>query len=683
MKISHAQVSFNEYGTPISTEFDDVYFSNKQGEEESHYVFIQGNKLLERWQTHQNHTFVIGETGFGSGLNFFITANLFEQFKQKNPDHPLKFLHFVSTEKFPLKKQDAINIYKSWFRHSEYYELYLNNYPLDVSGIHRLHFKSSITLDLHYGDAAESLRAIKSVDGGNIDAWYLDGFSPAKNKQMWSQELFEAIASLSKPNSTLATFTAAGFVKRGLQEAGFNISKRAGFGRKRDMLIGQLGEQKNRSVNQAPYFYRQSADTQDFWSTQGYQAKHVTIIGSGIAGAITALKLVQKGIHVNLVWLGKAPADKASGAPIGGFYPQLNAQYNNASKIHLASFEYARHFYEILNQQYKFDHSWCGALQVGFNKKATERIEKLSTNKLWPKTLAYKVDSEQASQIANVDLPYSCLFIPLAGWISPVSLIHSCLTIANETGRLNLHNESQLTEFDATANGQSLKIYSKGLTQIIESDILVIAAGTGSQKFLHNVIPLNYTRGQIELLHTNAKLQELNTLLCHKGYFTPQNNGYHAIGSTYVKQDSDTQTRCIETSENFDLQLNSLSKSSWITNILRTKDNRARAALRCSTADHLPVVGNLPKFTQIQELENLYKALPLNKYPKGSNVKNVFCLTGLGSRGLTTAPLMAEILVSQILNQPQALPNELLDALNPNRFLVKGLIRRNLWNKTS
>ena len=370
MKIIPADIFFNLENIPTSRDFDDVYFSNANGVEETDYVFIEGNDLPSRWTTHGKTHFCIGETGFGTGLNFFRTIQQFQLFRQNNPAHVLTTLIFVSTEKHPLTKADASSLYQHW--RSEQFlitnedanclvQQWIDQYPIAVEGIHRRHFvfeeqQCEVTLDLHYGDAIASFAQIQQTKNGVVDAWFLDGFAPSKNDSMWTSALYKSMAKLSKTGSTFATFTAAGSVKRGLIAAGFDVKKRKGFGKKREMLVGlfandldkepvsnindpgqysALNNSRNKiDVNQAPYFVRSNANS----------SENITIVGSGLAGALVALKLTQQGKKVNLLWQGNIPADGASGNPVGGFYPQLNAQNNQASQIQLHSFLYAYEF---------------------------------------------------------------------------------------------------------------------------------------------------------------------------------------------------------------------------------------------------------------------------------------------------------------------------------------------------
>lgn len=237
--IKHASLTWNEQGTPVSREFGDVYFSNENGLEETRYVFLSGNDLPARFCRHSRPQFVVAETGFGTGLNFLALWQCFRQFRQRQPDAVVKSLRFISFEKFPLLLDDLIAAHRFWPELTELASLLQAQWPPATPGRHRLSFDNdSLTLDLWFADVNQALPQLRGDSGAAIDCWFLDGFAPAKNSDMWNDALFEQMANLTNPGGTFATFTAAGFVRRGLQQAGFEVKKIKGFGSKREMLTG-------------------------------------------------------------------------------------------------------------------------------------------------------------------------------------------------------------------------------------------------------------------------------------------------------------------------------------------------------------------------------------------------------------------------------------------------------------
>lgn len=207
--------------------FDDVYFSREDGWAETAHVFLNGNNLPDAWKNKDR--FTIAETGFGTGLNFFMAADLFTRTHQDKQS-----LEFISFEKYPLSYDEIHAALTLWHPALlNHIQLIENQYALNA-GEHIITLNGHITLRLYIGDVNEHLPSVKT----SVDCWFLDGFKPASNPDMWSDTVFENMARLSKPGTTFATFTAAGFVRRGLQAAGFHVTKASGFGRKRDMLTG-------------------------------------------------------------------------------------------------------------------------------------------------------------------------------------------------------------------------------------------------------------------------------------------------------------------------------------------------------------------------------------------------------------------------------------------------------------
>lgn len=695
LKISNASINFNENGTPVASAFDDVYFSNESGINETQFVFIDSNRLNERWITATQASFHIGETGFGTGLNFLVAAQQFLFFRKNNPTSQLTQLYFLSTEKFPLTLPDLCKALALWPELAALSNALIEHYPMALPGLHRIHlFNNQIVLDLWLGDATEGFTQMHAHNDGRIDAWFLDGFAPSKNDSMWQPALFSQIKRLSKHCATFATFTAAGVVKRGLKEAGFTVLKQKGFGRKRDMLIGNLAltESEQISLRQAAINYRHSPINMPQTSTK----QHISIIGGGIAAAICALKLIREGKKVSLYCADDTLAQGASGNEQGGFYPQLNAEAGIASQIHAHSFLYARQFYDqLLQDGHFFEHEWCGVLQLCFNENVTSRYQNMMRNQTWPKALVEWLEPKQASTIANVHIPTPSLHLPLGGWLSPPGLVNACIEAAYE-GELCVYLKHRLVDIIKTDSETQLVFNCAQDNTTVETkantDVVVLACGAESHLLKDLDLPFRMTRGQVERIPSNSSLAPLSTVLCHKGYMTPAHQDHHAMGSTYVKNDMNTEYRESEAELNLSMHRQALDPAHWSNDLMLKQssasadnasqhavdnDPRGRAAIRCSLPDHLPVVGAFPLVeAQKTELHELYKAKADNYYPIPSVKPNVYLLTGLGSRGLTTAPLMAEILVSQLCSAPLPLDNRLLNALNPNRFLIRDLIRR-------
>lgn len=224
------QVKGARKGAPRSKQFDDVYFSADDGLAESEHVFLDGNRLPRKWQ--EQDRFVICETGFGTGLNFLAAWKRFEETTK-----PHQKLDFISFEKFPLDAEEIMLHLMPW---AGFFEDYLNRltsmYPLLAPGFHRVSLNERVTLTLVFDDVNVALPQLQA----RVDAWFLDGFKPSTNPDMWSDAVFSNMRRLSVQGTRFATFTAAGQVRRGLEGAGFDVEKVAGYGRKRDMSIGRF-----------------------------------------------------------------------------------------------------------------------------------------------------------------------------------------------------------------------------------------------------------------------------------------------------------------------------------------------------------------------------------------------------------------------------------------------------------
>jgi len=683
VKSKHAQVHFNESGTPVADHFDDVYFSNDSGIDETQHVFVAGNDLDERWQQWPNPTFVIAETGFGTGLNFLVAMRAFNEFRAANPDHPLKRLYFITTEKFPLPQQDMQRALEAFPALKDEAQALASLYPMGLEGCHRLHFDNhSTTLDLWIGDVHELLPQWHSPVNGLIDAWFLDGFAPSKNPDMWTDALFSQMARLSKTGTTFGTFTAAGIVKRGLAGVGFTIKKRNGFGRKRDMLTGVFDQdhenvQHKLRLPAGPY-YRYVNGSLD-------KTSKVAVVGSGLAAATACLALVKRGICTTLYFDGDTLASGASGNPQGGFYPQLHSEASIASRIQAHSFLYARKAYDHTIEHAKacglsdVAHDFCGVIQLSFNDKVAERQNKLAAADVWPEALIKPVDSKEVSDIANLALPYSGLYIGLGGWISPPQLVTAMIEEALQSGKLTLKpNHIYVSHEAVETTKQQVRIRfnldSAENEEVITADHLILALGAGAVNASDfNSLSLRPVRGQVEAIPTQMPIEQLNTVLCHKGYMTPVFEGRHALGSTYVKNDLSTDVRSDETEMNLATHEQALANTDIVQAFQH--DGKARAATRLGSPDHQPVVGALHNFDSLKELYTMLGVgKPLTSAPVlPSSV--VSTLTCLGSRGLTTAPLMAEVLVSSLCKEPLPLSNDLLNAVNTSRFMTREAIR--------
>jgi len=212
---------------PVSTRFDDPYYSVVDGQAETDHVFIKGNRLNERWPTKPQ--FTIAELGFGTGLNFLETVRQWQAANIENGS-----LYFVSFEQYPMTTAEMKKALSRWQTLAHLSPKLIDQWRPENAQL-EIQLTENIILTVHMGDANTLLPTLNF----KANAWYLDGFSPAKNPELWNEKLMLEVSKHTAAHGTFATYTAAGFVRRGLEAAGFEVQKTMGFGRKRDMLIGQ------------------------------------------------------------------------------------------------------------------------------------------------------------------------------------------------------------------------------------------------------------------------------------------------------------------------------------------------------------------------------------------------------------------------------------------------------------
>jgi tRNA 5-methylaminomethyl-2-thiouridine biosynthesis bifunctional protein len=663
-KITHANLGWNEAGTPVSDQFDDVYFSNVNGLEETRYVFLHQNRLLERWNHAIEARFVIGETGFGTGLNFLAVWQWFDQFRQQNPDAPLKSLHFISFEKYPLSKFDLIKAHQAWPELAHYAEQLQQHYPIATPECHRLILADGmITLDLWFGDIKTCMPSVPTPEQGIVDAWFLDGFAPSKNPEMWSQDLFNGMARLAKPDCSCATFTAAGFVRRGLIEAGFEMKKVKGFGTKREMIAGCMGEKRPMS-NIAPHYAIAPVS----------HIEEVAIIGGGIASAALAKALAERNIPVTLYCQDDRPAEAASGNRQGAIYPLLNPDHDAISRFFSAAFIYSRQFINQAAQHLEFDFDWCGVTQLMWDEKSQRKLEPLAKG-TFPQQLVMALDRDQSSE--KLGLPVSCSSVhyPLGGWLSPAQLTQQLLDslISNKSLTAHFNRKIDAIAWDDTQSHWVLTTDSERFTH----QTVVIANGHQFDQFTQSSqLPLGKVKGQVSHIPTTETLQRLNNVLCYDGYMTPENmnNGHHCIGASYDRCQLDDQFDPKAQQENKQKLVDCLRNQSWPQEV-DINDNLSRQGIRCVSRDHLPFVGNIGCLDSIRRQYQQINGIKSDADETIHHYPNLYAFVGLGSRGLCSAPLLGEVLASMMCGDPLPLPVDILEKIHPSRMWVRKLLK--------
>lgn len=673
---SSPELSFQQDGTPYSKQFNDIYFDSESGYQQSEQVFLYGNNVSNRLKQAKG-CFTIAETGFGTGLNFLLTLQVYQKLLLEIGHEKCPRLKFISVEKFPLTKAQLVKSLQALPQLSFFADLLLAQYPkLKVASKHNedftlQFFDNQVTLQIMVNDATVALSGINSPKKGLVDAWYLDGFSPAKNPEMWSEALFEQIGRLSKAQASIATFTVAGFVKRQMQKVGFRTQKKTYIGNKEEMLTG---------------VYQQNPK-----SNKGYQLRstitkpqHVSIIGGGIASACAALALTKKGIKVTLYCKDNSLAQGASSNAIGALYPLLHQQADDISLFYQQAFWRAKDVYNnVIEQGFHFPHQWCGLLEVAYKESLIKRQKKFAELNTWTVNLIHSVDACKASELADIDLAFGGLFMPHAGWLSPQDAVKKIINMAKASGRLRVENNALVSEIQKIKTGSSTNSHQKNwrlITSKGEFDAGVVVFCGGAELIGFDWVkqlPFSSVQGQVTSMKTNENIDKLSTVICHKGYLTPSHKNVHCIGATFNKDCTRTTAKPEEDKFNMDMLATCLPELSkeikWTTEDI----TQSKSRLRCMTPDHMPMVGPMP---DISKHIDTYSHLSKDKNWKYNKVApvidNLYVMMGFGARGLCSAPLAADILTADLCGTPYPVNNDMLFNLSPNRFIIRDIIRR-------
>ncbi|MCU1734022.1 MULTISPECIES: bifunctional tRNA (5-methylaminomethyl-2-thiouridine)(34)-methyltransferase MnmD/FAD-dependent 5-carboxymethylaminomethyl-2-thiouridine(34) oxidoreductase MnmC [unclassified Pseudomonas] len=651
----HAQIDWDEQGRPHSRQYDDIYFSKDQSLAETEHVFIEQNDLRERLKAlAPGSGLTIGETGFGTGLNFFCAWQLFEQHAPADSR-----LHFISAEKFPLSRDDLGRALALWPELTTFSEPLLQQYVAVHEGYqHFLFDNGRVSLTLLIGDASEQFGKLD----GQVDAWFLDGFAPAKNPDMWTPELFAQVGRLSVPGTTLGTFTSTGWVRRALIAVGFKMKRIPGIGKKWEVLRGRFEgwpEDQPAPAPVAPWYRRPPA-------LSGPQ--QALVIGAGLAGCASAASLAARGWQVELLERHAGPAQEASGNPQGVLYLKLSAHGTVLSQLIVSGFGHTRRLLERLQRGTDWDD--CGVLQLAFDDKEDQRQAVLAG--AFDDELLQRLDRQHAEAVAGVALASGGLFYPEGGWVHPPALCH--WQSAQPNVRLLTHHDVlQLRKVDGLWQAWD------GERLLASAPVVVLAGAADIQRFEGCAgLPLKRIRGQITRLPVTAASQALNTVVCADGYVAPSRHGEHTLGASFDFHSTDLTPTAEEHHSNLELLREISADLAERLDIEHQDPQRleGRAAFRCTTPDYLPLVGpvaDAPRFAAT------YAALAKNarQVPEADCpwLEGLYVNSGHGSRGLITAPLCGELVAAWINGDALPVPRELAEACHPNRFMLRELKR--------
>lgn len=653
LTVTPAQLVIDENGVPRSKQFDDSYFSSAGGAEECRHVFLGGNNIKSRIQNCE--MFAIGEIGFGIGINFLTTAETWNKHRPEGAK-----LHYISIEKHPVTLED---LHKFYSRYSDSFFLvkeFLAHYPLPVAGTHHINFQpSNIALTLIFEDAFTVLPNLEF----SADAWFLDGFAPNKNPELWATSIATEIFRLTKNHGTFASFSAARTVKENFATAGFKIAKQKGFGSKRDMLTGiRVHELKSDfPIKKKSWFLNK---------THKPLNKHALVIGGGLAGAAVSAALAARNWKTTIIERHATIAAEASGNINAILMPRLSIDHDVQAQLTLQGYFYTLHYLSYLKTLAK-NCLWhpCGVIQLPRDRAQWQRMRKIVSQENISPTLLRPVSQDEASKLSGCDLAYGGWYFPDAGWVEPGSI---CATLLEQYENILFVGAQEITSIEYS-DGQWHALNSQQST-VATAEVIILANALSVNNFRQTRwCKLRPKRGQITLIPDTQSSVHPKTVICADAYITPSSNNYLALGASFVTNDTNTDIRESEHQESFD------KVGKFIPGFSSPAMHaiNGRAAIRAVSSDRLPIVGPV---ANEQSFSRKFTPAAMGasnvRYPVPDYLSGLYIASGFGSRGLAWIPICAEALACIINNEPLPFPQNIANAIHPNRFLMKQLVNR-------
>lgn len=640
---------------PFSTQFEDVYYARQDAAGESKHVFLQGNRLAERWSAagKPHETFAVAELGFGAGLNFMLCWQLWSQSHQRR--NSCQKLHYIAYEKFPIRKTDLARIHQQWPGLNKQSQQLLAVYRCDCHGLYRLALSDDVILDLIIGDAHDALEQRHPQDR-KIDAWFLDGFAPDRNPQMWSAELFIAIARHSHAHTTLATYSSAGDVRRNLRDAGFQVHKVPGFAGKRHMLIANGTREAQTSKTDIakhtakPWFHLPPRATNN---------KEAIVVGAGLAGCHAARALARRNWQVRILEQEPEFSSGVNAIPQLALRCRLFNQVDTQAQLLLQAYRYAVAEYQRLQEN--SDCGWhdCGLWQFAdaLNKRNPLKQETIAN--LYPESI---VDAATSSTLFKHNDNKPGYWFADGGWANPELLCHRLIASENITVRLN----TPVTNIKRL--GDSWQLLHDN-TVCDEAAIVILASGAGLTNLEQTaLLPLELTTGQCTLLPAQSPLDQLNQVICGSRTIFPAASGIQTLAASYSNANNPTSQHD-EDAQNLAKLAGMMPGSELPATVLDS-----RTALRVNTRDRLPLVGPL---ADLPAMARQYAGLSRNARQlfnePGHYHTGLYVSAGHGSNGLSTSALAGEYLASLICGDSLPLDRQSAEAINPCRFLIQDL----------
>ncbi|GLU35194.1 bifunctional tRNA (5-methylaminomethyl-2-thiouridine)(34)-methyltransferase MnmD/FAD-dependent 5-carboxymethylaminomethyl-2-thiouridine(34) oxidoreductase MnmC [Trinickia caryophylli] len=644
--LAPAQLAFREDGTPFSPLYGDIYHSTAGAFAQAQHVFIEGNGLPHRWRGRRLYTIL--ETGFGLGGNFLATWAAW----RADSNRPER-LAFVSIEKHPFSRDDLHRLHDRIVADATVAPLaaqLVDAWPMLVGGVHRLEFEGSrVSLTIAFGDAQDMLPKLRL----RADALYLDGFAPDKNPELWSAPVYKGLARLAAPDATLATYTCAGHVRRGLEAAGFACDKAPGFAGKREMLIGRFAPRWRVRRHEPPLPFI-CAD------------RHAIVVGAGLAGAALVERLASRGWRVTVLERHARAAQEASGNPAGVFHPLLSRDDSMASRITRAGFLHALRRWDALEQAgHAFERSRNGLLQLPADEQEAAALTQAIARFGYPAELVAWLPAAEAARLTGAALGRGGLFYPRGGSLSPAALSAALCAAAGSA----LDWRAGANAAHIVRSGERWSVLDDQGGVLASAEVVVFANAHEAARVAGlRHAPTRLVRGQLTRLPPGLA-PWLHLPLIGEGYAVPLDDGL-LTGATYEIDDAQDDLRASGHLENTTRLAALVPTLAGELSRLDSARLAGRVGFRCVTGDRLPMVGALGDETQCLASAAALRGAQLADLPRSAGLYGSFAF---GSRGLVWASLAAELVACQIEGEPWPIEQDLADALDPARYLLRAL----------
>ncbi len=589
-------VDFDDRELIHDTSFGDSYFSRDNGLEESRTVFLQGCQLREAWR--ERPCFTLGELGFGTGLNFLASWQLWRETRSTGG-----VLHYVTTEAFLMTAGDAARAHAHWPELADLSDALIEKWPVRAYGVQRIWFlEDQICLTILIGDATQTLMAMDF----EANAWFLDGFAPSRNSAMWSPEVLSQVARLCAPGARLASYSVAGSVRRNLEDLGFCVRREPGFGSKRQRLEAIFPGQARAQLP---------------------RPRHAIVVGGGIAGAAACDALFRRGVTVDLFDGDACGQTKASHNPAALVMPRLDRGDTREARFFRQAYLFATAVYREFGIGI-FDQT--GVHEIAKDDQDKKRVIDLGSDPPFPpELLTFE--------------PSGHLFHRTGGLVYP----HAALAALTKHARHHPRGVAAISFED----GQWYARDTAGIA-MAQADLCVIAAGPALETFVRFAQPLEGRLGQISLAPVTGPMP---TNALAGGPYAAPFQGQLIFGATYAPWDLSTPILPSPSASADQLNKTQLG---IIAPELSARIDLAhaygRVSVRTVSPDKIPIAG----------------AATLGD---GSTPTGLYVLGALGSRGFTTAHLLAEYVASIACGEFAPMEREVVRAITPERFVKRAL----------